>query len=108
VGEVWWAEFPYEETSDFKKRPVIVLDADTIMVLSVKVTTSNPRDNDIYDVPILYWSECKLRLQSTARTAKTILIAKSAFKHKIGDMHEDDLNAIFDTYVQYLEDNGIL
>jgi len=41
-GEVWFVNFPLEEDSaTFLSRPVVVLDVDTLEVLSVKVTKTS-------------------------------------------------------------------
>jgi hypothetical protein len=83
--EVWFVEFPLEEdNSQTINRPVIVLDENTLGVLSVKITKHAPRQEDPYDVPILYWQEANLRLSSTARVSKVILLAPDSFIFKIG------------------------
>lgn len=70
-GEVWFVEFPLEEDETRTiNRPVIVLDENTLGVLSVKITKHSPRKEDPYDIPILYWQEANLRLASTARVSK--------------------------------------
>ena len=54
-GEVWFVEFPLEEdNTQIINRPVIVLDENTLGVLSVKITKHLPRTKDPYDTPILY------------------------------------------------------
>ena len=73
---------------------MIVLDIEKMEVLSVKVTTTPPRQNDLYDIPILYWKHTKLRMKSTARVSKTILVDKSQFVHIIGDLHQDDFENV--------------
>ena len=59
-------------------RPVVVLDDNTLGVLSVKSQNIKVRQNDPYDVPIIYWEDANLRLASTARISK-----KSFFYLKI-------------------------
>lgn len=45
--EVWYANFPYEENPTIvKRRPVIILNVDTLECLSVKVTSHEVRDED--------------------------------------------------------------
>ena len=81
-------EFPLEEDkTQTINRPVIVLDEDTLGVLSVKITKQMPRRADPYDVPILHWQEANLKLVSTARISKVFLLPKDSFIFKIfGDM----------------------
>jgi mRNA-degrading endonuclease toxin of MazEF toxin-antitoxin module len=104
IGEVWFVHFPLEEDStQFLPRPVVVLDVETLEVLSVKVTKTEPRNYDEYDTPIVYWQEAKLRFKSTARVAKTIYLPKSMFQHKIGDLHPDDLSEIQTIFQRFIE-----
>lgn len=105
-GEVWFVEFPLEEdNTQIINRPVIVLDESILGVLSVKITKHSPRAEDSYDVPILYWQEANLRLASTARVSKVILLSKDSFIFKIGDLREEDLERIENMYQKYLEEN---
>ena len=91
-GEVWFVEFPLEEdSSQTINRPVVVLDENTLGVLSVKITKHLPRVEDPYDTPILYWKEANLRLASTARVSKVFLLTPDSFIFKIGDLHHDDI-----------------
>jgi hypothetical protein len=106
-GEVWFAKFPYEENKNIKKsRPVIVLDVQTLEVLSVKVTKTEPRENDEYDTPILYWEDAKLRFKSTARISKTMYLSKNEFSRKLGDLHSVDLNNIQLLFMQYIQNQN--
>jgi mRNA-degrading endonuclease toxin of MazEF toxin-antitoxin module len=105
-GEVWFVEFPLEEdNSQTINRPVIVLDENILGVLSVKITKHAPRKEDPYDVPILYWQEANLRLSSTARVSKVILLSSDSFIFKIGELRQDDLDRIELMYQKYLNEN---
>lgn len=105
-GEVWFVEFPLEEdNSQIINRPVVVLDENTLGVLSVKITKHSPRKADPYDTPIIYWQEANLRLASTARVSKVLLLSQDSFIFKIGDLHQDDLERIEEMYQKYLEGN---
>ena len=102
-GEVWFVEFPLEEdNSKTLNRPVVVLDDNTLGVLSVKITKHKVRQNDPYDVPIIYWEDANLRLASTARISKVILQPKDSFIFKIGSLHREDLLRIESMYEKYL------
>ena len=105
-GEVWFVEFPLEEdNSQTINRPVIVLDENTLGVLSVKITKHSPRKEDAYDTPILYWQEANLRLAFTARVSKVFLLSQDSFIFKIGNLHQDDLLRVEEMYQKYLEEN---
>lgn len=103
-GEVWFVEFPLEEDSNQSiNRPVVVLDEDRLGVLSVKITKHSVRENDPYDTPILYWQEANLRLASTARVAKVMILNPDNFIFKIGDLHPDDLKRIEEVYMHFID-----
>lgn len=105
-GEVWFVEFPLEEdNSRTINRPVIVLDENTLGVLSVKITKHSPRAEDPYDTPILYWQEANLKLASTARVSKVYLLSPDSFIFKIGNLHPDDLDRVEEMYQKYLEEH---
>lgn len=107
IGDVWFVNFPLEDDpTQSLNRPVLVLDIDSLEVLSVKVTTTPPRPNDVYDTPIVYWEAAKLRFKSTARVSKTIYLPKSQFKFKIGELHPDDLSSVQDALIRFIEDQG--
>ena len=107
-GEVWFVEFPLEEdNSQTINRPVIVLDENTLGVLSVKITKHSPRKEDPYDTPIIYWQEANLRLASTARVSKVFLLSQDSFIFKIGDLDQDDLDRVEGMYQKYLEENKL-
>ena len=104
-GEVWFVGFPYEEDdSKISNRPVVVLDEDTLGVLSVKVTKHKVRVDDAYDTPILYWAQAGLRFASTARVSKVMNLNPDDFIFKIGALHPDDLQKIEEKYIQYMKD----
>lgn len=101
--EVWYAKFPYEENhNEVKFRPVIVLDADTLEVLSVKVTSHEIRDEDPFDTPIKYWKECGLKKPSVARVSKTMILTSDRFDNKKGELHSEDQNAITKAYMDFV------
>lgn len=106
-GEVWFVEFPLEEDqSRILNRPVVVLDEDVLGVLSVKITKHQPRTEDPYDIPILYWEEAGLRLASTARISKVLLLPKDSFIFQIGKLCEEDIERVETVYAKFLEDNS--
>lgn len=108
-GEVWFVEFPLEEdNSKTLNRPVIVLDENTLGVLSVKITKHKARKEDPYDTPILYWEEANLRLASTARVSKVTVLQKDSFIFKIGNLHDDDLCRVENMYVKFLQEQKII
>ncbi len=103
-GEVWFVEFPLEEDkTQIINRPVVVLDENILGVLSVKITKHQPRATDPYDIPILYWEEAGLRLASTARVSKVMLLSKDSFIFQIGNLCEEDIERIEASYKDFIE-----
>lgn len=108
-GEVWFVEFPLEENSNkIINRPVIVLDETTLGVLSIKITKHKIREEDLYDIPIVYWEDANLKLASTARVSKIMILNKDNFLFKIGNLHNDDLLRIEKAYQLFLKYNKII
>lgn len=103
-GEVWFVGFPLEEdNTQIINRPVVVLDEDTLGVLSVKITKHAVRKEDPYDTPILYWQQANLRLASTARVSKVMNLKPDDFIFKIGNLHPDDLERIEELYIHFMD-----
>lgn len=106
-GEVWFAEFPYEEdNSILKYRPVVVLDVDTLGVLSIKVTRHSVRDDDPFDTPIVHWQDAGLYFASTARVSKVLNLQPDDFIFKFGVLHPDDLSKIEEVYIKFMNEKG--
>jgi hypothetical protein len=106
-GEVWFAEFPLEEDrTKVLNRPVVVLNEKILGVLSIKITKHIPRQEDPYDIPILYWQQANLRYASTARVSKILLLSRDAFMFKIGNLHPTDLKRIETLYKKHLDENA--
>lgn len=103
--ELWYADFPFEDTNDSKDRPVIVLSVQPLCVLSIKVTSHNVRESDKYDVPIEHWAEAGLLHESVARISKTMSLDSDKFRRKIGDLHPDDIRIIGNKYIEFLFDS---
>lgn len=85
-----------------------MIDENILGVLSIKITKHKVREDDPYDTPIIYWEEAGLRLASTARVSKVILLTRDSFIFKIGDLNKDDLNRIEEKYNKYLINNGVI
>ena len=79
------------------------MDENILGVLSVKITKHQPRATDPYDIPILYWEEAGLRLASTARVSKVMLLSKDSFIFQIGNLCEEDIERIEASYKDFIE-----
>lgn len=103
--DVWFAEFPYEDTSEVKERPVIVISVEPLEVLSIKVTSHAPRANDKYDIALSKWQEAGLKKPSTARVSQMSYLDPSKFKKLIGVLAMDDRIAIMGKIRERLEED---
>ena len=79
--------FLLREPAITKKRPVLILNAEPLEVLSVKVTSQQTRTADKYDMPIVHWQYAGLLKPSAARISKTMFLDKDKFDVKIGTLH---------------------
>lgn len=83
-----------------------MLNVETLEVLSVKVTKTEPRDIDDFDTPIVYWEYANLRFKSTARVSKTTYISISQFKYRLGALHPDDFAKIQEVYMKFISEQS--
>ena len=105
--EVWFAKFPYDDNPNIiKERPVIILNVETLEVLSVKVTTHEVRDEDEFDTPIIYWKNAGLKRPSIARISKSINLSPENFVNKKGDLHNDDRQTIMENFMKFIENQN--
>ena len=101
--EVWFAKFPFEEDNSIeKKRPVIIINVETLEVLSIKVTSHSARTEDEYDTELVHWSEAGLDKPSVARISKSMNLTKDKFVHKIGEIHDEDKVSIMQNFMNYI------
>lgn len=108
-GEIWFVKFPLEENPNIVlKRPVLVLDTNPQGVLSVKITKHKVRDEDLYDIPIIYWEDANLDIPSTARVSKILLLDEEDFIFRIGSINEDDLKRIENAYIDFLKYHEVI
>lgn len=99
IGEVWWTQFPFEDSDEDKHRPAIVIDDNTIAVLAMMVTSkekSNP-----FCVKIDEWKTAGLTVESWARIDRIIKIDEWRMDRKIGDLAEKDLKKFMQLIVEF-------
>ena len=87
--EIWWADVKFEENTEEKCRPVIVIDDRTAFVLSLYVTSASPRPG-YCDYVIQDWEFSGLSKPSTVRLDKMLSIDPSKFVSKIGTVSQRD------------------
>ena len=89
IGEIWWTNFPFEDSKRMKHRPAIVIDDNRIAVLAMYVTSQN-KDNP-YNIEITDWEKAGLKRPSWARVDRIISIDEWRIEQKIGELTERDL-----------------
>lgn len=98
IGDVWWVRYPFEEIEKEKHRPAIVIDDETIAILSMYITTQNR--NIPYSVQIKNCDHAGLPKDSWARIDKVVSIDKSRFDRKAGSLDVPDLLMVMQLYAE--------
>ena len=87
--EIWWACFSYEDSPEKKRRPVLVINPQTVYVLSCKITSHGAR-NQYGEYELIHWQSAGLNRPSTVRLTQMQQLEYSDFLKKIGDLHPED------------------
>lgn len=91
--DIYWAYFKYEDSNEFKKRPVLIMEDGTILDIA-KITKHNSRDK--YDIALIDWKIEGLRVPSTLRLSKRLRVGKEALKSYIGHLSSKDIKRVED------------
>ena len=92
--DVYWARYAFEDNpTNFKVRPVVILDPTSILILVIKVTSKPPRKN-YNDYELVDWSAAGLKVKSTVRLDKQLKINSSDILNYIGHLSNKDILAI--------------
>ena len=91
--DLWWAEVEYEHHDGSKRRPVLVISADEVYVLSYKITSHEAR-NQWGEYEIVQWQSAGLPKPSTVRMTQVYKLPRTALKKKIGRLKPIDIEAI--------------
>lgn len=93
--ELWWANVAFEDNpQQVKRRPVIVIDNQTAIIIAVKITSHEPRPQFSGEYKLAYWCAAGLSKESTARCEKLIRLQQQDFLGKIGRLHPVDIAAL--------------
>ncbi|GIP08172.1 hypothetical protein J1TS5_03420 [Paenibacillus macerans] len=94
-GDIWIADVLYrDDTSQSKKRPVVVLSMNNLDedILIAPVTSSDVRNE--WDITLNLWNEEGLVFPSNVRTSKLSSIYQGRLKRRIGNLKDEDLQAV--------------
>lgn len=100
IGEVWWTQFPFEESDEDKHRPAIVIDDENIAVLAMMVTSKEKRNP--FCVKIDDWEAAGLSIESWARIDRIIKMDEWRMDRKIGNLSEKDLTKFMQLITEYI------
>jgi len=93
--EVWWADVAFEDQPErTKRRPVLVLDRQTCIVLSLKITSHAPREGFLGEYALQKWRAAGLSKPSTVRISKVLRLRQNDFAEKIGNLHPIDIHVV--------------
>lgn len=91
--EIWLAWFEYEEHNDAKRRPVLIISPEEVVVLSAMITSHKSRD--VWgEHEIINWKSAGLMVPSTVRLSRTEKLRPEDFERKIGTLHPVDIEII--------------
>lgn len=100
LGEVWWTQFPFQEVDVSKRRPAIIIDENTIAVLTMMVTSKNKKNP--YNIKIDDWREAGLAKESWTRIDRVVRMDEWRMEKKIGDLSKRDLLKVTQLFTEYL------
>ncbi len=86
--DVYLAYVGFEDTEDFKTRPVLILGETALLLDALMMTGQLPRPGEY---ALKYWSEAGLNKQTTVRISKRLRLSEEAVIKKIGSLHPADI-----------------
>lgn len=81
--EIWEADVPFEEKSGSKKRPVLIISDTEVLVLSLKMTSHEPRYKSLEgEYEVMRWQEAGLKKPTVIQCSKELKLEKKCFTGK--------------------------
>ena len=99
VGDIVSVEFPFSDLQGAKRRPGLVLDADSSDVLLARLTTHPPREKS--DIALMHWAESGLPRPSTIRLVKLATVDCRLVHHRIGRLAPEDGRAVAQSWQEF-------
>ena len=81
--EIWLANVKLEDIDEYKKRPILILDAGIKIAIALKMTSHKPRKNEYV---LMDWEAAGLKKETTVRISKYLQIVESDLCYKIGNI----------------------
>jgi len=98
--EIWLAQVRFEDSSQIKLRPVLVVPDGHGSFLMVKMTKSEPRSQ--YEHRITEWQWSGLSYETIIRTGKFLSLGEPDMIHKLGDLHPVDVTGFQTKLIAYI------
>lgn len=86
--DIYIADVPFEDEPQSKVRPIIILEASTVLIDSLKMTGQPPRPGEYV---LKKWKEAGLLKPTTVRVSKRLSLKPAALKKRIGSLHPIDI-----------------
>lgn len=81
--DIWEADVPFEEINQSKKRPVVILSEREALVLSLKMTSHEPRYKKLEgEYELMKWAEAGLLKPTVVQCSKVLRLNKGALTNK--------------------------
>ncbi len=93
--DIYLAKVRFEENRRrYKRRPVLILDPSTVLVLSFKITSHEPRTNFPGEYQIIQWREAGLLRPSVIRCSQIIDLSHRDIRRYLGKLQPEDIRGI--------------
>lgn len=87
--EIYWAKVRFEDSPEVKTRPVVIINANIVAIVCLKITSQN-RGDEPPEYSIREWQKAGLDKESYIRHDKFIRLRESDLGEKIGRLNEID------------------
>ncbi|MBQ0101085.1 MAG: PemK family transcriptional regulator [Lachnospiraceae bacterium] len=93
--EIWNAKVKFEDDPNtVKERPVLVIDKSNCFLISLKITSHEPREQCYGEYQIIKWQEAGLSEESTIRCTKRLMLVETDFLNHRGTLQPIDISNI--------------
>ena len=88
--DIWWACVRFEDSEEWKRRPVLVTESGELYVLALFVTSHEAR-NMWGEYEIVKWKSAGLPKPSTIRITRPLQLLPDDLESKIGELQPIDI-----------------
>jgi len=88
--DIWYANVKFEDSNDFKLRPVLIYNETTCVVISFKMTSVDRGDNKT-EYHVREWAKAGLSKPTSIRLDKVLRLQQRDFVRRIGRLSAADI-----------------